>query len=32
MWYQILSTSEKVNSFLNVIVWGWPVVILILGT
>ena len=32
MWEQILSTVEKVNSFLNGIVWGWPVVILILGT
>ena len=32
MWEQILSTVEEVNSFLNGIVWGWPVVILILGT
>ncbi len=32
MWEQLLSTIEKVNSFLNGIVWGWPVVILILGT
>ena len=32
MWEQILSTVENVNSFLNGIVWGWPVVILILGT
>ena len=32
MWEQILSTVEEVNNFLNGIVWGWPVVILILGT
>ncbi len=32
MWENILSNVEKVNSFLNSIVWGWPVVILILGT
>ena len=32
MWEQILSAVEEVNNFLNGIVWGWPVVILILGT
>ena len=32
MWENILSNVEQVNSFLNSIVWGWPVVILILGT
>ena len=32
MWEQLLSTIEEVNSFLSKIVWGWPVVLLILGT
>ncbi len=32
MWENILSNVEQVNNFLNSIVWGWPVVILILGT
>ena len=32
MWDSILSGIEKVNNFVNGIVWGWPVVILILGT
>ncbi|MBQ1617868.1 MAG: sodium:alanine symporter family protein, partial [Ruminococcus sp.] len=32
MWEQFLSGVESVNSFVNGIVWGWPVVILILGT
>ncbi len=29
---KILEVVEKVNSFINGIVWGWPMVILILGT
>lgn len=32
MFDKILSVVEKVNTFLNNIVWGWPVIILILGT
>ena len=32
MWEQILSGIENVNNTLNDIVWGWPVMILILGT
>ena len=32
MWEQIISSIEKVNDVLNGIVWGWPVIILILGT
>ncbi len=32
MWQSILSGIEKVNDVLNGIVWGWPVIILILGT
>lgn len=32
MWQQFLAGVESVNNFLNGIVWGWPVVILILGT
>ena len=32
MWESFLKTVEDVNSFLNGIVWGWPVIILILGT
>ena len=32
MWEHFLSGVESVNSFVNGIVWGWPVVILILGT
>ncbi|MBR2590482.1 MAG: alanine:cation symporter family protein [Clostridia bacterium] len=32
MWESIISTIEKVNDTLNGIVWGWPVIILILGT
>ncbi len=31
MWDNILSGVKSVNDFLNGIVWGWPVVILILG-
>lgn len=29
---KILEVVEKVNSYINGIVWGWPMVILILGT
>ncbi len=29
---KILDVVEKVNSFINGLVWGWPMVILILGT
>ncbi|MBQ6267095.1 MAG: sodium:alanine symporter family protein [Clostridia bacterium] len=32
MWNQLLSAIERVNDVLNGIVWGWPVIILILGT
>lgn len=32
MWEQIISGIESVNDTLNNIVWGWPVIILILGT
>lgn len=32
MFDKIVSVIEKVNTFLNNIVWGWPVIILILGT
>ncbi|MBQ3940531.1 MAG: alanine:cation symporter family protein [Oscillospiraceae bacterium] len=32
MWNQFLAALERCNSFLNNIVWGWPVIILILGT
>lgn len=32
MWNSIISTVEKVNDWLNGIVWGWPMIILILGT
>ena len=32
MWEQILSGIENINNVLNDIVWGWPVIILILGT
>lgn len=32
MFDKIVSVIEKGNSFLNNIVWGWPVIILILGT
>lgn len=28
----LLEKAERINSFLNDIVWGWPVIILILGT
>ncbi len=29
---KILEVVEKVNSFINGLVWGWPMIILILGT
>ena len=32
MWETIINAIEKANSFLNDIVWGWPVIILILAT
>ena len=32
MWDSILSTIENVNSTINGYVWGWPTIILILGT
>ncbi|MBP3869957.1 MAG: sodium:alanine symporter family protein [Faecalicoccus sp.] len=32
MWTNIINTIEKINDVLNGIVWGWPVIILILGT
>ena len=32
MWDKIIEGVTTVNNFLNDIVWGWPVIILILGT
>ena len=32
MWESFLSSVEKANSVLNSYVWGWPTIILILGT
>ena len=32
MWESFLSAVEKGNSVLNSYVWGWPTIILILGT
>lgn len=32
MWDKIISAVEKGNAWLNEIVWGWPMIILILGT
>lgn len=32
MWQSILKTVEEVNGVLNSYVWGWPTIILILGT
>ena len=32
MWESILKTVEEVNGVLNSYVWGWPTIILILGT
>lgn len=32
MWGNIISAIEKANDAVNGVVWGWPVIILILGT
>ncbi|MBQ7740550.1 MAG: sodium:alanine symporter family protein [Eubacterium sp.] len=32
MWKNIISVIEEINNTVNGIVWGWPVIILILGT
>ena len=32
MWENIISAIEKANDAVNGVVWGWPVIILILGT
>lgn len=32
MWDRILSLIERLNDEVNGVVWGWPVIILILGT
>ncbi|MBQ9247632.1 MAG: sodium:alanine symporter family protein, partial [Ruminococcus sp.] len=32
MWESFLKTVETVNGTLNSYVWGWPTIILILGT
>ena len=32
MWNSIIEAVTKVNGFINNIVWGWPVIVLILGT
>ncbi|MBR2376046.1 MAG: alanine:cation symporter family protein [Clostridia bacterium] len=32
MWDKIINAIEKGNGWLNEIVWGWPMIILILGT
>ena len=32
MWDKIIQVITDVNSFINNIVWGWPMIILILGT
>ena len=32
MWDKIIQTVTDVNSFINDLVWGWPMIILILGT
>ncbi len=32
MWEKILKVVEEVNGAINDIVWGWPMIILILGT
>ena len=32
MWESIVNGISKVNSFINDLVWGWPMIILILGT
>ena len=32
MWEKILKVVEDINDKINGIVWGWPMIILILGT
>ena len=32
MWDDFLKTVADINSFINGLVWGWPMIILILGT
>ena len=32
MWANFVETVTEVNAFINNLVWGWPVIILILGT
>ena len=32
MWDSIINAITEVNAFINNLVWGWPVIILILGT
>ncbi|MBO4940181.1 MAG: sodium:alanine symporter family protein [Clostridia bacterium] len=32
MWDKIVAVVTEVNSFINGLVWGWPMIILILGT
>ncbi len=32
MWESIVNGISKVNTFINDLVWGWPMIILILGT
>ncbi len=32
MWENVIQGITKVNSFINNIVWGWPMIVLILGT
>lgn len=32
MWQAFIAKIEAVNDFINSLVWGWPVIILILGT
>ena len=32
MWESIVNVVTKVNAFINNIVWGWPMIVLILGT
>ena len=32
MWESIVNGISKVNSFINDLVWGWPMIVLILGT
>ena len=32
MWDSVISTITKANDFVNGIVWGWPMIVMILGT